>query len=99
MRCYNKKAAREVRVAEHTELHPKLSEDLEKPRKRWRSPPLHRSPRATLCEEVKILLIEKTSSGEEVMPMYVTLEELLAVLTLIAFVVSIVLDANNNKKN
>ena len=59
----------------------------------------HRSPRATLCEEVKILLIEKTSSGEEVMPMYVTLSELLAVLTLIAFVVSIVLDANNNKKN
>jgi hypothetical protein len=47
----------------------------------------------------KILLIEKTSSGEEVMPMYVTLSELLAVLTLIAFVISIVLDANNNKKN
>ena len=61
--------------------------------------PKHRSPRATLCEEVKILLIEKTSSGEEVMPMYVTLSELLAVLTLIAFVISIVLDANNNKKN
>ncbi len=31
--------------------------------------------------------------------MYVTLSELLAVLTLIAFVISIVLDANNNKKN
>ncbi len=31
--------------------------------------------------------------------MYVTLSELLAVLTLIAFVISIVSDANNNKKN
>ena len=31
--------------------------------------------------------------------MYVTLEELLAVLTLIAFVVSVILDVNNNKKN
>ncbi len=31
--------------------------------------------------------------------MYVTLEELLAVLTFIVFVISVILDVNNNKKN
>ena len=31
--------------------------------------------------------------------MYVTLEELLAVLTFVVFVISVILDVNNNKKN
>ena len=72
----------------------KLSEDLEKPRERWRLTPNI----AFTMEEVNVLIEQKTSShyGEEVVPM-VTWGELFAFLSVLLAIISFVRKDKDDK--